>query len=199
MSGDETTRLRAELAMATASVRQLRADVELATAQRDAEACRADDAEGEIAAVTRERDALHAERDGEHDLIARQAAILTAVADALKGTPSALMRHSHHDLGAVAAATVAQLAPLAATHDALVAAAHSAGWRDAGATPEELIAWVRRGERERCDDAITARLVEAVREVREKTYRGTGAEKDIATAVWEAIDAMRDTIREGGE
>ena len=49
--------------------------------------------------------------------------------------------------------------------------------------------------RERCDDAITARLVEAVREVREKTYRGTGAEKDIATAVWEAIDAMRDTVR----
>ncbi len=48
---------------------------------------------------------------------------------------------------------------------------------------------------ERCDDAITARLVEAVREVREKTYRGTGAEKDIATAVWEAIDAMRDTVR----
>ena len=51
------------------------------------------------------------------------------------------------------------------------------------------------GMRERCADAITARLVEAVREVREKTYRGTGAEKDIATAVWEAIDAMRDTVR----
>ena len=95
--------------------------------------------------VTRERDALRAERDGEHDLIARQAAILTAVADALKGTPPALSSHSHHDLGAVAAATVAQQAPLVACVDALRAAATAAGWRDADATGETLVAWVRRG------------------------------------------------------
>ena len=144
--------LRAQLATATASVQQLRADVELATAQRDAEACRADSMEGEIdslraqlAAVTAERDGLRAERDGEHDLIARQAAILTAVADALKGPPPALSSHSHHDLGAVAAATVAQQAPLVACVDALRSAARDAGWRDADATGETLVAWVRRG------------------------------------------------------
>jgi hypothetical protein len=60
--------LAARLATATASVQQLRADVELATAQRDAETCRADNTETErdearaaLAAVTAERDALRAE------------------------------------------------------------------------------------------------------------------------------------------
>ena len=85
----------------------------------------------------------------------------------------------------------------------------AAGLREIAGHMTDLVAEVRRlaaaleiarregaeAMRERCDDAITARLVEAVREVREKTYRGTGAEKDIATAVWEAIDAMRDTVR----
>ena len=133
--------LAAQLATATASVQQLRADVELATAQRDAEACRADDAEGE-------QDVLRA-----------------------------------------------QQAPLVACVDALRAAATAAGWRDADATGETLVAAVRRGEREACADAITARLAEAVREVREKTYRGTGAERDTAAAVRDAIEAVRDMIR----
>ena len=93
----------------------------------------------------------------------------------------------------------AQQAPLLDAHDALVAAARAAGWTGAGATGAELVAWVRRGERERCDDVITARLVDAVREVREKTYRGTGAERDTAAAVRDAIEAVRDMIREGGE
>lgn len=158
LAPDEPTRaellaqVAAQLATATASVRQLRADVRLATAQRDAETCRADNTEGErdslraqLAAVTAERDALRAEHDGEHDLIARQAAILTAVANALKGPPPALRTHSHHDLGAVAAATVAQQAPLVACVDALRSAARDAGWRDADATGDSLVAWVRRG------------------------------------------------------
>ena len=147
----------------------------------------------QLAAVTAERDALRAERDADCDLIARQAAILTAVADALKGTPPALRTHSHHDLGDVAASVVAkhgeaiarltrladteasvnrarwfeddkklaavtrelavlraQQAPLVACVDALRSAARDAGWRDADATGETLVAWVRRGEREAC-------------------------------------------------
>lgn len=55
--------LAAQLATATASVRQLRADVELATAQRDAEVCRADNAEAErddLAATLETRTAEHA-------------------------------------------------------------------------------------------------------------------------------------------
>ena len=151
-------------------------------------ACHEARRDAEHAAVTAERDALRAERDGEHDLIARQAAILTAVADALKGPPPALCTWSHHDLGAVAASVVAkhgeaiarltqladteaavnrarwfeddkklaavtrelavakeQQAPLVACVDALRAAARAAGWRDADATGERLVAWVRRG------------------------------------------------------
>lgn len=92
-----------------------------------------------------QRDALRAEHAADCDLIVRQGSILAAVADALKGPPPALSSHSHHDLGAVAAATVAQQAPLVACVDALRAAATSAGWRDADATGETLVAWVRRG------------------------------------------------------
>lgn len=95
--------LVAQLATATASVQQLRADVELATAQRDAEACRRDDADAEAERVTRELAVLRA-----------------------------------------------QQAPLVACVDALRAAATAAGWRDADASGETLVAWVRRGEREAC-------------------------------------------------
>jgi hypothetical protein len=44
----------------------------------------------------------------------------------------------------------AQQAPLLACVDALRAAARDAGWRDADATGETLVAWVRRGVREAC-------------------------------------------------
>jgi len=44
----------------------------------------------------------------------------------------------------------AQQAPLVACVDALRAAARDAGWRDADATGETLVAWVRHGVREAC-------------------------------------------------
>ena len=108
-------------------------------------ACHEARRDADLAAVTAERDALRAEHTADCGLIAKQFAILTAVADELKGTPPALSSHSHHDLGAVAAATVAQQAPLVACVDALRAAATAAGWRDADATGETLVAWVQRG------------------------------------------------------
>lgn len=49
--------------------------------------------------------------------------------------------------------------------------------------------------RERCDAALTARLVEALREVHERQYRGTGAERDVVGAVRYTIDEIRDEIR----
>ena len=192
MSSDETTRLRAlperaeggtwvsmegaglrkpdaALIVAAADITALLDRMERAERERDDLAATLETRNAEhalaveqLAAVTAERDALRAERDGEHDLIARQAAILTAVADALKGTPPALMTHSHHDLGAVAAATVAQQAPLVACVDALRAAATAAGWRDADATGESLVAWVRRGAMRECL-AIEAPKVRALR------------------------------------
>ena len=41
---------------------------------------------------------VRAELDAAHDLIAAQAALLTGVANALRGEPSPLASHSHHDL-----------------------------------------------------------------------------------------------------
>jgi len=141
--------LAARLATATASVQQLRADVELATAQRDAEACRADDAEGE-------RDVLRA-----------------------------------------------QQAPLVACVDALRAAATSAGWRDADATGETLVAWVRRGEREACAvrcDAIYTERDDAARKRRKYGTQNT-CDGDCARLAGQAQGAAMcvEAIREGGE
>jgi hypothetical protein len=47
-------------------------------------------------------------------LLARQHAILTGVADALRGDPGPLASHSHHDLAERAAATVAEAAQMRA-------------------------------------------------------------------------------------
>ena len=59
-------------------------------------------APGELARVLRsaetERDEVRAEIDAAHDLIAAQAALLTGVANALRGEPAPLASHSHHDL-----------------------------------------------------------------------------------------------------
>jgi hypothetical protein len=64
----------------------------------------------ELRALLDALDAAEREHVTDCDLIARQSAILTAVADALKGTPPALSSHSHHDLGDVARRVVAALA-----------------------------------------------------------------------------------------
>ena len=141
--------LAAQLATATASVQQLRADVELATAQRDAEACRADDAEGE-------QDVLRA-----------------------------------------------QQAPLVACVDALRAAARDAGWRDADASGETLVAWVRRGEREACAvrcDAIYTERDDAARKRRKYGTQNT-CDGDCARLAGQAQGAAMcvEAIREGGE
>ena len=49
-------------------------------------------------------------------LLARQHAILTGVADALRGDPGPLASHSHHDLAERAAAVVAEVATLRAAY-----------------------------------------------------------------------------------
>lgn len=148
--------LVAQLATATASVQQLRADVELATAQRDAEACRRDDADAEAERVTRELAALRA-----------------------------------------------QQAPLVACVDALRAAATSAGWRDADASGETLVAWVRRGEREACAvrcDAIYTERDDAARKRRKYGTQNT-CDGDCARLAGQAQGAAMcvEAIREGGE
>lgn len=146
--------LAAQLATATASVQQLRADVELATAQRDAETCRADNTETERdearAALVEVRRALGL-RDDEDDIIGalqdemahrdddEEVCRELHAADGESG-PDAVRRVLQE-----LAMAKEQIAPLAAAFDAFRAAAHAAGWRDALATGEHLVAWVRRG------------------------------------------------------
>ena len=89
----------------------------------------------------------------------------------------------------------AQQAPLLDAHDALVAAARAAGWTGAGATGAELVAWVRRGEREACAvrcDAVAKGADNALpgREGDQRAYlkgRRRGAE------------VCAEALREGGE
>lgn len=59
--------------------------------------------ERDLADAFSERDRLRAELDELHTLVARQAAILTGVANALRGPPGPLASHSHHDLAERAA------------------------------------------------------------------------------------------------
>lgn len=142
-----------------------------------------------------ERAAEAVEIDALHGLIAKQGDILTAVANALKGPPPELMRHSHHDLGAVAAATVAQQAPLVACVDALRAAARDAGWRDAGATGAELVAWVRRGEREAC-----AARCDAVAKGADNALPGReGDQRAYLKGRRRGAEVCAEALREGGE
>jgi hypothetical protein len=55
-----------------------------------------------------------AELDYLDALLARQSAILTGVANALRGDPGPLASHGHHDLAERAAAMVAEIATLRA-------------------------------------------------------------------------------------
>ncbi len=131
-----------------------------------------------LIAAERERDDLAAvleTRTAEHALAMEQLAAVTAERDDALEECSTLRRGLDHtddvidltraslgaadDEGAVVAAERvtrelavlrAQQAPLVACVDAMRAAATAAGWRDADATGETLVAWVRRGEREAC-------------------------------------------------
>lgn len=87
----------------------------------------------------------------------------------------------------------AQQAPLVACVDALRAAARDAGWRDADATGETLVAWVRRGEREACDAALEDE--ERQHRAAERNVKATLEER---AAAWErgaAIESVRAAIR----
>lgn len=74
--------------------------------------------ERDLADAFAERDRLRAELDEVYALLARQSAILTGVANALRGPPGPLASHGHHDL-AERAATVVRERDAAQTHRAI--------------------------------------------------------------------------------
>ena len=112
----------------------------------------------QLAAVTRERDAEAAARYlAQKDRDTQVDALGHALATLRDSVLAALGAQPHEDAAEVAQrvtrerdVALGQIGPLLDAHDALVAAARAAGWTGAGATGAELVAWVRRGEREAC-------------------------------------------------
>jgi len=68
----------------------------------------------EVTSLQDEVTSLQDEVDELHAILSRQRAILTGVANALRGDPGPLASHSHHDLAERAAAVVAEIATLRA-------------------------------------------------------------------------------------
>ncbi len=160
---------------------------DLQRAERERDSLRA-----QLAAVTAERDALAALRPRDPHRTGHRCACCgregaSGADDVCPWCSDGLATMRERDVAR------AQQAPLVACVDALRAAATAAGWRDADASGETLVAWVRRGERERCDDALDSL---------ERHYRAT--ERDVKAhveergAAWErgaAIENARDAIR----
>lgn len=145
---------------------------------------------GDLRRAERERDelvaqlaAVTAERD---DATARASSFAAIVSDVV----AALAPRDGHPLGDEARRVTrerdvlrAQQAPLVACVDALRAAARDAGWRDADATGETLVAWVRRGEREAC--ARIARAHVGQQSMRAPAPRWVDVGERIAAAIEE--------------
>jgi len=89
-------------------------------------------------------------------ILARQHAILTGVADALRGDPGPLASHSHHDLAERAAATVAEVEKLRRTL-ALAQESLAAAVRDERVTVVDEIARLQRERDAARTDAATLR------------------------------------------
>lgn len=143
----------------------------------DADALRARLAETPAADVIDHLDAL----------LARQHAILTGVADALRGDPGPLASHSHHDLAERAAAVVrerddlrdAAREYLAARHKALVATLAyldadpaDAAARDAASASEARVTAARTRLTTLVGDTTPRRDLPAEREARLEVARG---------------------------
>lgn len=135
---------------------------------------RAERERDDLAATLETRNAEHAAAMARVAELATALAIVTAELDALR----------------------AQLAPLVACVDALRAAARAAGWSDADATGETLVAWVRREEREAC-----ARIADTAAAERERCARlcdEVAAERDALGAASMAARECAAHIRAGG-
>ena len=97
-----------------------------------------------------------AEVDHLDALLARQHAILTGVANALRGDPGPLASHSHHDLAERAAATVAEVETLRRTL-ALAQESLAAAVRDERVTVVDEVARLQRERDEARADAAALR------------------------------------------
>ena len=171
------------------------------TQEIDADALRARLAEASTADEVDRLDAL----------LARQHAILTGVANALRGDPGPLASHSHHDLAERAAAMVAVLAVTQASLEAASSGRRVtvvdeierlqreiATLRAAYATDlDGLRAELRRADDERAawrDLRDAAREYLAARDVVRGLVMERAHERQTAAESWAALDAARDAL-----
>ena len=125
-----------------------------------------------------------AEIDHLDALLARQRAILTGVANALRGDPGPLASHSHHDLAERAAAMVAEVATLRAAY-----ASDLAGLRaEVRRADDERAAW--RGLRDAAREMLTALEAPAPVTVWDADESEHDAHEARLTAAFDAVRAM---------
>jgi hypothetical protein len=153
-------------------------------------------------------------------LLSRQSAILTGVANALRGDPGPLASHSHHDLAERAAAMVAELATLRAVRmvpmtptalDAACAAedratvdeslldgtdfAHPAWWRGHDRATEVWRERVATAERERDEARAAAAGVLTALEAPAPVWDADESDHDAhAARLTDAVEALRSLV-----
>jgi chromosome segregation ATPase len=138
-----------------------------------------------------ELDESEVELDELHDLVEKQSAILTGVANALKGTPPDLMSHSHHDLADVAKQVVKERDDLKAKLDAELPAMWREGIQSLNGCLERLDEELRDVRRERDDIKADFGSLEydAAKVVR--------ALDDLPEDLRAAVETLRDNGRDG--
>jgi len=135
-------------------------------------------------AVVAELDRTRDEVDALESLVARQADILTGVANALRGEPAPLASHSHHDLAERAAAMVALLA---VTQSSLEAA--SSGRRVTACDEIERLQRENATLRDAAREHLDARAAYDAAD----TYEATNADDE--RRAWERRAAAHDALR----
>jgi hypothetical protein len=147
--------------------------------------------------VTADLDAFRAELDELHALVARQSAILTGVANALRGPPGPLASHSHHDLAERAATVVRERDTALLERNARVARLTDALEARDRAVREHLAAvdaedatWLAYNV-----GSATITADEVVR--RHAAWVAAGERRDATLAALRALDAL--TKSEGGD
>ena len=136
-----------------------------------------------------------AEVDHLDALLARQHAILTGVADALRGDPGPLASHSHHDLAERAASTVAALAVATRSLEAATTGERLTTCDELARLSREVATVTR--ERDAARDAAAGVL--AALEAPAPVWDADESEHDAhAARLTRALDAVRALLAGGG-
>lgn len=144
-----------------------------------------------------ERDVMRRERDAVTNRASFFAGLVSEVVRAVEPRDGETLGDEVRRVIRELAVRRAQQAPLVACVDALRAAARAAGWRDADATGETLVAWVRRGGA--CEGAVVVR--DAAMSVADDLAGDVpeASDEEWAHELMHRVAAAVARVREGGE